>query len=73
MFPKWMPFFKKMKFLQNNVADYLGCLIKFEDLKATENRVLIQVVFICIMTIILPVWIGGEEESQCLKIIWICY
>lgn len=62
-----MHFFKKLKFLQKNVADHSGCMIKFEDLKATENRVLNQVVLICIMSIILIVWIGGEEESQCLK------
>lgn len=45
-------FFKKMKFLQKNVADNSGFMIKFEDLKATENRVLNQVVLICIMSII---------------------
>lgn len=59
-------FFKKMKFLQKNVADHSGCMIKFEDLKATENRVWNQVVLICIMSIISTVCIG-EEESQCLK------
>lgn len=38
--------FFSMKFLQNKAAESLGCMIKFEDLKATENRVLSQVVLI---------------------------
>lgn len=52
LFPKWMPFFKKLKFLQSNVAGHSGHTIKFEDLKATENRVLNELVLIRIMTII---------------------
>lgn len=47
-----MPFFKKLKFLQSNVAGHSGHTIKFEDLKATENRVLNELVLIRIMTII---------------------
>lgn len=60
-------FLKNLKFLWNDLDDHSACTIKFEDLKATENRVLNQLVLICIMSIIPTVWIGGEEELECLK------
>lgn len=42
-------FLKTLKFLQNNGAARSGCMIKFEDLKASAHRVLKQPVLICTM------------------------